>query len=591
MVLALVALLAWGALLARAVVVFAPDGVHVQSFNSDSALPVLMANDPVIDPFRFYIYGQDQVGAWPFIALQLISRATGRVWTDWDVHVFQTVWLFLSAFALAALARAGRLIVPALFVATLCLHPTVARYLFVINQRNAWQVTALFFAWWSLRRACAHRFGIGPKEEGSGLTRRSTQTRAALWSVSAFVFSLLAAWTSPLSGPPLLAIFALELLRALALARGNFPVTNPDGVRPSATRQTISNALKSAAPLLAALACEQLLKANYRRHVLKHYGRDFSTPVELDWGHMAANLRAQLELFLTYPQWPLTAVAAVAAPFLFYQLFRRVIRRPGDVAVPDYEGAADGEGGAALAGVGLVHGEKGSLARPGLRLDLSALALGCLSVAFVNLASTVVFSWTRLNVYGPRYLALTHLFGTLAGLFTLLLLLILTARIYDARRRLPPALSAATLLLTALLFPPARIDPEYARLKEVARELTGRAPRAVLLGGYWDTYVFPALHPRDAVIPVPAENQLQRTPWTPQIMRESDRVLVVHHVFPARPEVETPGPYTDFGVGSAPPAVIRQHGATLHLHTPRFFELHGYVFSLYRNDSRAAVRE
>src|SRR5205823_14455280 len=76
------ALGAWGLLLARALHTFGPDSVYVQPFNSDSALPVLMANDPKIDAFRTYIYGQDQIGAWPFLACQLQARATGYVWTD-----------------------------------------------------------------------------------------------------------------------------------------------------------------------------------------------------------------------------------------------------------------------------------------------------------------------------------------------------------------------------------------------------------------------------------------------------------------------------------------------------------------------------
>ncbi|MFN2598698.1 MAG: hypothetical protein ABR563_16110, partial [Pyrinomonadaceae bacterium] len=103
LVLCALALVAWGALLARALVVFTPESAYVQPFNSDSALPVLMANDPVIDAFRTYVYGQDQVGAWSFIACQLVRRATGFVWTAHGIYAFQTVWLFLSAFAVGAL--------------------------------------------------------------------------------------------------------------------------------------------------------------------------------------------------------------------------------------------------------------------------------------------------------------------------------------------------------------------------------------------------------------------------------------------------------------------------------------------------------
>src|SRR5919199_976740 len=120
------ALVVWGGALARALVVFGPDSAYVQPFNSDSALPVLMSNDDKLDAFRTYIYGQDQVGAWPFIAGQLVRRATGLVWTDRRIYFVQVVWLFLSVLVVAALARPCALAAGALFLVTLCLSPRVA---------------------------------------------------------------------------------------------------------------------------------------------------------------------------------------------------------------------------------------------------------------------------------------------------------------------------------------------------------------------------------------------------------------------------------------------------------------------------------
>ncbi len=530
-------LLVWGGCFARAVAVFGTDSAYVQPFNSDSALPVLMANDPVIDTFRTYIYGQDQIGAWPFLLCQLVSRATGHLWTDRDIYVWQTLWLFLGCFAVAALSRRCRFVPALLFLATLCLHPTVSHYLFVINQRNAWQVTAIFFAWWCLRRLVARRNIV--HNGGGGV--------AIQWSLATFCFALLAAWTSPLSAPALCVVFALEWLRARASRR------HPNTVQ----RDTLVALLTTALPFAAALICEQLLKANYHRFALKRFGSDFRTPVEFDRGHLWANLHTQLELFISYPQWPLTALAVLLAPLLIYLLLR---------------------GGA--------HDERVRRSRAhatGARLDLCVLSLGCLAVAAVNFVSTVVFSWTRLNAYGPRYLALTHLFGTLGGLFALLLLVILPRKIDAARRKVLTACALIATLCLALRFPPIRTNPDYQKLKEVADELTRRAPRRVLLGGYWDTYVFPALHPGAALVPIPAADQLMRTPWTANALRAAGQmVLVVHHTFPPTNAPETPGAYTTFGDGQAPPASIRQYGTTLQLVTPRWYEQHGYTFSLYR---------
>lgn len=529
------ALVMWGVLLARALHTFGPDSVYVQPFNSDSALPVLMANDPKLDAFRTYIYGQDQIGAWPFVACQLFSRATGYVWTDRSIYVWQTVWLFLCAFALAGLARRAALVVPALFFATLCLHPAARHYIFVINQRNAWQVTALYFAWWSLRALCARYFT--PAQGGA---------RSVWWHLSTFVFSLLAVWTSPISAPALCVCYVLEVVRARLLARD------------SALRFTMPRVLKTFAPLAAALLCEQLLKANYHRFALKHFGTDYRTPLKFDWGNMLLNLRTQLALLCHSPWWPLPVLSALAAPCLAYCLARSVMR---------YARKEDG------------------ICQTDARLDLIVLALGATAVSLVNFATTVIFTWTRLNAYGPRYLALTHLFGAFAGLLTLLLLLSLSPRATAARRIVFPALAAAIVFGTLLLFPPARREPEYERLRGVAAQLAARAPGGVLLGGYWDTYVFAALEPAARFVPVPAEHQFVRTPWTPQLLRASPRVVVVHHVFPASGAPETPAPYDAFGDGQQPPPSITQHGATLRLAVPQWFARDGYVFSLYDNQS------
>ncbi|HEY1403771.1 MAG TPA: hypothetical protein VGB05_06565, partial [Pyrinomonadaceae bacterium] len=153
-----VAVAVWLIVLARALQVFGTDSAYVQFFNSDSALPVLMANDPVINPFRTYIYGQDQFGAWPYLAAQLFRRATGFVWTDRAVFVWQTCWLFLSVPLVRALTRTHRAFAPLIFLIVLCLHHAASSYIFVINQRYAWQITTLFFSWLSLRRVCEGLF-------------------------------------------------------------------------------------------------------------------------------------------------------------------------------------------------------------------------------------------------------------------------------------------------------------------------------------------------------------------------------------------------------------------------------------------------
>lgn len=531
--------LVWGFFLVRAISVFAPDSVYVQPFNSDSALPVLMANDERIDAFRTYIYGQDQVGAWPTLLCQLIKRATGHVWTPRQIYITQTAWLFLSVFFIIALTRSYFYLTGALFLLTLCLHPTVSHYYFVLNQRFAWQTTALFLGWWSLRRVCEYGFGVVAASRG----------KVGLWHLLAFFFTFLAVWTSPSSVPILCVFFALECVRARILSLRNHKAT---------PRLVLAN-FAGALPLLAGFAGEQLLRANYHRHALKHFRQDYRTPVEFDWGYLWINLQHQLHNLGDFSWHALILLCVLASPFVAFQLLHR-LRRSSPEQRPDANASA------------------------GAQLDLSVLLLGSCAVAVINFVTSFAFSWMRLNAYGPRYLALTYMFGTFAGLLTLVWLVAIPQKINAVRRFVFPLLTVACVVLLALKFPPVEREPTYQQMAEVAEDLAQRAPPATpLLGGYWDTYSLAALQTNATLIPVPAEDQLVRTPWTPIMLRQAGQVLVVHHVFSSPGGAERVSAYTTFGDGQNPPAVIRQHGATLHLLTPRWHERHGYVFSLYKN--------
>lgn len=540
-------LLVWVFFLVRAISVFAPDSVYVQSFNSDSALPVLMANDSRIDAFRTYIYGQDQVGAWPTLICQLVTRATGHIWTPLQIHITQAVWLFLSVFLIIALTRSYFYLTGVLFLLTLCLHPTVSHYFFVLNQRFAWQTTALFLGWWSLRRVCEDGFGVA-------LTSRG---KVVLWYLLSFAFTFLAVWTSPSSLPILCVFFALECVRARILSRRS---------QKAPPRLTFSKFAGALLPLVAGFAAQQLLRANYQRFALKHFGQDYRTPVEFDWGFWWINLQHQLDNLFAAPWYALILLGVFAAPFVAFQLLRYLKRDAPEQRRVD-DGDDDGDNGALRA-----------------KLDLGVLLLGACAVAVINFVTSFVFSWMRLNAYGPRYLALTYMFGTFAGLLTLVWLLALPTKIYASRRFVFPLLAVACVILLALKFPPVTRDPAYQQMSDVAVDLSRKAPSGTpLLGGYWDTYALAALQTDPTLIPVPAEDQLVRTPWTPLKMREAAHVLVVHHVFASPGGAERVSAYTTFGDGQNPPAVIRQHGATLHLLTPRWYERNGYIFSLYQN--------
>src|SRR3954451_20314654 len=98
----LAVLAVWLFFLWRAIDAFGPgSAINNVSFNSDSAIPVLMSNDTrPITVFNGYYYGADRWGAWPFITAQAIGRATGLHWTPERLTTWQIAWVFLGVWAL-----------------------------------------------------------------------------------------------------------------------------------------------------------------------------------------------------------------------------------------------------------------------------------------------------------------------------------------------------------------------------------------------------------------------------------------------------------------------------------------------------------
>ena len=139
--LALLVLLWW-----RSAFLFGPASSYVTAFNSDSAIPVLMARGPLHGLFSAYYWGQDRFGAWPYLLASGWSALTGWVWSPERLAVVQTGWLFLGALALSSMKPVGW-IAASIFVSALVLHPAIRRSVLSTSQPYAWQLTALILSW------------------------------------------------------------------------------------------------------------------------------------------------------------------------------------------------------------------------------------------------------------------------------------------------------------------------------------------------------------------------------------------------------------------------------------------------------------
>jgi hypothetical protein len=252
----------------------APSRGAAPMFNSDSAIPVLMANDGQWDAFRLYFYGQDRFGAWPFWIAQL-----GRpVWTPDSLHVWQTLWLFSGVIAAALLSRRRPIVGGAAFLLAIALPGLVRQMVSDLAQPYAWQLPALLWGWLALRAWV-------------GRTWRSWRG-----TVAAAAVQFLAIWISTLSVPLLAALALLELWR----------------VRPRESRPWRA-AARGLIPVALATGAEGAMRAVYHQTALANFNYAFVTHLRLDWGHLAGNLGAVSQRLLAPDCWPVLIAATVGA--------------------------------------------------------------------------------------------------------------------------------------------------------------------------------------------------------------------------------------------------------------------------------------
>ncbi len=176
----------WAFLLWRATDVFRPDSALLPRYDSDHAIPLLMADEPRATPFSLYYYGQDRYGAWPFLSAHLLGRVAHFSWSPERLSVWLTLFMFSAAWPLWRLVGKTDFIVPS-YLGVLLLDPVVRGN----REPYGWQASTLIWTWWSLRQLSSGR-------------------NARFWLPAACLGSILAVWISPISGAILAMLATLE---------------------------------------------------------------------------------------------------------------------------------------------------------------------------------------------------------------------------------------------------------------------------------------------------------------------------------------------------------------------------------------------
>jgi hypothetical protein len=519
-----IALAAWSFFLWRGITVFKPGVPSLHYFNSDGAIPVLMSNEArPLTPFNLYYYGSDRWGGWPFLIAQAVSRVTGYRWSDISLSTFQIVWIFVGALAIAALSRKDYPVIGTVFLLTLCLHGETRYQIFWLSQVYGWQITAMLIAWYCLRRLIGHL----------SVSDHWQPRRWVAWMVLAFVFSYLSIWSSGTSVLFLVFVATVELFR-LRLQTGSAALP---------ARRWLKAAGPAFGAVIAAAVLERAQRGVFYSYALKHYGSDFSVSshFRLDTGNLNHNLATQLGKLIYLAWWPLELLAVIALLVAFGIIVYAVVAK------------------------------KGLLNRtfePLLSDDTFWFVLGASGIALINFILTVLIAHVRINQYEDRYLTPTVILGPVSGLLVLYLILKLLTRRTRVAPLVMPIVAAAIVLFLIVKFPAPGFRHEYQTYNEIAAALEQKAPRAILLGDYWGTYVFTALQHRQPLTPVPIEGQENRMPWTRAMVRQASEVIVEYR----RSKLAESGP---------PPAQLVQYGSTFRLVDPQVFQQSDFAFAKY----------
>jgi hypothetical protein len=297
--------------------------------------------------------------------------------------------------------------------------------------------------------------------------------------------------------------------------------------------------------VFTAIISEVLMRTNYHRYALKHFGNAFKTHMALDTRYLGQNLDTQLTVLAYFTFWPLILIALAG-----------LLVGAGGLVYFTLKGSVD---------------RREQLRKLFLE-DTGIMIVGTFGIAAINFALIVVVDHVRLNLYDNRFATPTFVFGSISGLLTLYLILRLLLFKAHSSRYAIPALMCAGFVFLMIKFPARNPSALYRVEEETALTLAHKFPHALLLGGYWSTYVFGALQPANTIVPLPLEGEFVRMPWTIKMLAGEKNVIVEYR-------------RTVLQGGHTPPEQLIQYGNSLRLVDPKFYENGPYAFALYSNDT------
>lgn len=450
------------------------------AFNSDLAIPVLMARAREWSLFDAYYWGQDRLGTWHLLLLRAFSQIFGHTFTYAGLHLVAAAWVLMAAVVMARLAGAWGWAAGGLMAAVLVGDPDSRLALFDAAHPYAWQITALMLAWWGLRRLAE---------------RPASATRPWGLRAATALVAFLAHWTSPVSGPLLLIITGVEAVRGRVL-----------GAAPG--RSLLRRWGEGALVVGAGMVAERVLRAVYHVYAYDRYRQEYRTGTEIDGARLAGNVRQVAKMLAESASMPLLVVATA---------------------------------GALAAAVVLWRARGGRV--PAWRVEGAALVLACWAIAAAQVPVFTLLRHVRVNKFHERYFSLVFVFGTLAGLLALAGLAASLPWL-KRRWRGVLALAGAAGLAAAVLRVPAPGPRTDVPVKVASRLEARAPGAPLLGGYWSTYVLSALQQPGTMLPPVPCEGRMIRGPWWVEEMHRHRWVVAGHsYECPDAGPRESPAPW------------------------------------------------
>jgi len=443
------------------------------NFSSDTAIPVIMANQK-ISPFHLFYFGQDRFGGWLFILQSFFSATLGFRWLAEYSYLSN---IFILCCSLVSLGRADKTLSKVLpFSILFCtwLSTCIRSSFFTIEQVYVLQFATFFFAWCSIILY---------------LKAKNVKHRVMLLGLF-FISSFFAIWSSPLS---LIFISPIILLEPL---RKSESICN---------KEKIIDILLLFAVLGLSFICYEFMRNFYLSYVSSTYAFELqnhpfgvSTLLEFDLANCVENFRKSMVLIFN------------DAPYTGFFLYTFVISY-------------------VVGGLGLkIIGKFDLVDRNKYFLVLELLLAGFIAQFFIT-----ILAWVKINGFHHRYFVPPILLYYIASVVVIneyadILFSNLGARFFSNMKEKIDfkKLVVAVFILWIAIFNFGKMKSSYKRfsqLKDASEKLTKNSEKVILFGNYWDTYKWQGLNPKIIAISL----DYVRIPWQYKLIGKFEKYFLV----------------------------------------------------------------